>query len=158
MSHPSASIAARPAHTGDVDQITDLVDHYWAFEQIAGFDRRTVRQQLTRLITSDQLGTALVATHEHTLIGYLLLVYVFSLEHRGLTAEIDELFVLTESRSQGHGAALLRLAETIAVSRGCSHLSLQLGRQNGRGRSFYQRHGFSRRGGFELLEKHLASP
>lgn len=31
-------------------------------------------------------------------IGYLLAVYVFSLEHLGLTAEIDEFYVVPEQR------------------------------------------------------------
>jgi GNAT superfamily N-acetyltransferase len=41
-------------------------------------------------------------------VGYLLAVYVFSLEHLGLTAEIDEFYVLPEQRGGGVGAALRR--------------------------------------------------
>ena len=39
-------------------------------------------------------------------VGYLLAVYVFSLEHLGLTAEIDEFFVLPSARGKGLGDEL----------------------------------------------------
>jgi GNAT superfamily N-acetyltransferase len=39
-------------------------------------------------------------------------VYVFSLEHLGLMAEIDEFFVLSSQRGRGIGAELLKAAES----------------------------------------------
>jgi GNAT superfamily N-acetyltransferase len=40
--------------------------------------------------------------------GYLLAVYVFSLEHLGVTAEIDEFFVLQSRRRHGVGTEFLQ--------------------------------------------------
>ena len=88
-------------------------------------------------------------------VGYLLAVYVFSLEHLGLTAEIDEFFVLPSARSRGIGEELLRLAEAEFVRRGCTNVALQLGRGNGRARVFYRAHGYGERAGYDLLDKML---
>ena len=88
-------------------------------------------------------------------VGYLLAVYVFSLEHLGLTAEIDEFFVLPSARGRGIGDALLQLAEAEFVRRGCTNVALQLGRGNDGARAFYRRHGYADRAGFELLDKML---
>lgn len=45
-------------------------------------------------------------------VGYLLCVHDFSLEHLGLTAEIDEFFVAPSRRGNGLGGKLLPAAES----------------------------------------------
>ena len=52
---------------------------------------------------------------------------VFSLEHGGLMAEIDEFFVLPGARGQGAGGQLLEAAELALRQRGCLRVQLQLG-------------------------------
>jgi ribosomal protein S18 acetylase RimI-like enzyme len=80
---------------------------------------------------------------------------MFSLEHGGLMAEIDEVFVADEIRSAGLGSLLVTRAERDLAERGMVRLQLQLGVHNGRARSFYERYGFQRRAGYELLDKAL---
>ena len=95
----------------DVPQLLPLVAQYWSFEGISGFHNTRVAKQLGRLLSAPSLGTGWIAEADGVVVGYLLAVYVFSLEHLGLTAEIDELFVLPVRRGQGVGAQLLRAAE-----------------------------------------------
>ena len=73
----------------------------------------------------------------------------------GLMAEIDEVFVSREQRSMGVGARLVAQAESDLARRGLVRLQLQLGVENHRARAFYERHGFRRRAGYELLDKAL---
>ncbi len=145
----------RPATLDDAPAMLALVAAYWAFEGLAGFDADALRAPLARLITTPELGAVWVAAEGHRPIGYLTLVYVFSLEHRGMTAEVDELFIAPEHRGAGLGDTLLRAAEAEAVLRGCTNLSLQVSTANRRARALYARNGFSPRRGFELLEKDL---
>lgn len=77
------------AAAGHIPALLPLVEQYWAFEDVAGYDPARV-------------GT-------------------------GLTAEIDEFFVLPSCRGRGNDAA----------------------------REFYRRHGYSDRAGFALLDKML---
>ena len=74
-------------------------------------------------------------------------------------AEIDEVFVLPESAIRGIGRAA-RDARPNATWRraACVRLQLQLGVDNDRARRFYERHGFRRRAGYELLDKALTGP
>jgi len=148
--------AVRPATAGDAATLLPLVEEYWRFEDIAGFDRVRVGRELQRACADPALAGAWIATLRGQAAGYLLAVYVFSLEHLGLTAEIDEFFVLASARGQGLGDALLRAAETEFKRRGCTNVSLQLGRGNDAARAFYRRHGYGERAGFELLDKMLA--
>ena len=84
-------------------------------------------------------------------------MYVFSLEHLGLTAEVDEFFVQPQVRAMGIGGKLLQAAEAAFVIAGCTSAALQLARSNDSGRAFYLRHGYLPRAGYELLDKILAA-
>jgi GNAT superfamily N-acetyltransferase len=148
----------RPVTVKDVPSLLPLVEQYWIFEDVAGFDGVAVARELERLCADPLLGSGWIATVKGAAVGYLLAVYVFSLEHLGLTAEIDEFFVLPSARGNGVGEALLRQAEDEFARRGCTNVSLQLGRGNDRARAFYRAHGYGERAGFELLDKTLPRP
>jgi GNAT superfamily N-acetyltransferase len=145
----------RPVTAQEIPALLPLVEEYWRFEDIAGFDRDRIARELGRLCAEPRLGGAWISYTRGSAVGYLLAVYVFSLEHLGLTAEIDEFFVLPSARSHGLGDGLLRRAEAEFVRRGCTNVALQLGRGNDRARVFYRAHGYSERAGFELLDKML---
>jgi GNAT superfamily N-acetyltransferase len=145
----------RFATTDDAAAIADLVERYWAFESIEGFDRLRVAALLAQLISEPQHGACWVAEADGRLAGYLLAVCMFSLEHGGLMAEIDEVFVSDEFRSAGLGSLLVTRAERDLAERGLVRLQLQLGVHNESARRFYQRHGFLRRAGYELFDKAL---
>ncbi len=145
----------RTASITDVAAVASLVGGYWEFEGIAGFERPRIEALLAGLITEPGRGACWVAEADGALCGYLLAVFMFSLEHRGLMAEIDEIFVSQPMRSAGIGALLLKEAERDMASRGLVRLQLQLGIDNHRGRVFYGRLGFRTRSGYELLDKAL---
>ena len=108
----------RLATAQDVPALLPLVEQYWLFEDIPGFDGPRVGRELARAAADPNLASAWIALAKGQAVGYLLAVYVFSLEHLGLTAEIDEFFVLPSARGRGIGEALLRLAEAEFVRRG----------------------------------------
>jgi GNAT superfamily N-acetyltransferase len=147
----------RAAAVEDAADIVPLIESYWEFELIGGFDRPRVEALLRSLLAEPQRGACWVAAADGRLCGYLLTVFLFSLEHGGLMAEIDELFVASEVRSLGTGALLLGAAERELAERGLVRLQLQLGIDNERARLFYERHGFRRRAGYELLDKPLGA-
>jgi len=139
----------------DVPQLMPLVAQYWHFEGIPGFDEATLVPLLARIASQPELGSIWVADVGSELVGYLIAVYIFSLEQKGMMAEIDEFFVAPAARTYGVGAALLDVAESDLARAGCVALQLQLGRDNLRARAFYQRHGYIEREGYELLGKRL---
>ncbi|MET1078872.1 MAG: GNAT family N-acetyltransferase [Pseudomonas sp.] len=148
-------VEIRQATTGDVRQLLALVAEYWAFEGIAGFVPERVAAQLSRLLSSAELGAGWMAVEEGEAVGYLLAVQVFSLEYLGLTAEIDEFFVLASQRGRGVGAALLNTAEAEFGRRGYTQVSLQLSRTNPSALQFYRGLGYAQRADYGLLDKPL---
>ena len=147
----------RPATIEDIAGIASLVHRYWEYESVEGFDRPRIEALLGELLAEPDRGACWVAETEGRLCGYLLTAFMFSLEHGGSMAEIDELFVSRDMRSLGVGALLLARAEGELAQRGLVRLQLQVGVANERARNFYARHGFCRRAGYELLDKPLPS-
>ncbi len=145
----------RPVTAQDIPALLPLIEHYWLFEDLAGFDPARVGRELGRAIADPKLASGWIAVVRGEAVGYLLAVYVFSLEHLGLTAEIDEFFLLPSARGKGVGVALLRLAEAEFVRRGCTNVFLQLGKGNDAAHAFYRAHGYGEREGFDLLDKML---
>ncbi len=137
----------------DIPDLLVLVKEYWNFEDIAGFDPAAIARQLEHYCEDARLGAGWIASAGNRPVGYLLGVYVFSLEHRGMTAEIDEFFVLPSARGQGIGSTLLDAAEAEFRRAGCTNVQLQLGRGNDAAREYYRRRGYGERAGYELLDK-----
>ena len=151
----SSTTSIHAATVEDIDALLPMVEGYWRFENIEGFDLARMRALLTRVLEDASLGRAWVARVYGEPAGYLLAVYVFSLEYQGLTAEIDECYVIPQHRGLGLGASLLAAAEAQFRIEGCTNVSLQLGRSNEAARNFYRQHGFEDRAGFELVSKML---
>lgn len=149
------SCTTREAAPADLPHLCRLVQQYWQFEEIAGFDPTRIATLLEQILANGNLGMVWVAQSGSELIGYLVAVFVMSLEHKGLMAEIDELFVVPEARAQGAGGELLLTAEQSLAKAGCLRVQLQLGVGNSAARAFYRRHGYEQRDGFELMDKAL---
>jgi len=149
------TVELRAAARDDIPVLLSLVEQYWRFEQIDGFEARRIAPLLERALANDALGRAWIAVSDGKPAGYLLVVFVFSLEHQGLTAEIDEFFVMPEHRGRALGARLLETAEAACRAAGCTNIALQLGRGNESARQFYRRKGYAERDGYELLDKDL---
>jgi GNAT superfamily N-acetyltransferase len=152
----STQILIRTASPSDIPALVNLVEQYWSFEDIAGFDARRIESLLQAALFAEGRARCWLAEQAGEIGGYLLAVPVFSLEHGGMMAEIDEFFVIPAFRGQGIGAALLLKAETVLRENGVRRLQLQLGSGNARARDFYAARGYGRRSGFELWDKALS--
>jgi ribosomal protein S18 acetylase RimI-like enzyme len=147
----------RCAQVADAVDLAALVEEYWAFERIGGFDRARVEKSLRTLAAEPGRGACWIAEHRGATAGYLIAVYMLSLEFGGIAAEIDEFFVRPAWRGTGVGAALLGECEREMRRAGIVRVQLQLAVANERARGFYRQHGFQQRSGYELLDKPLAS-
>jgi GNAT superfamily N-acetyltransferase len=145
----------RVADTSDLSALTSLIERYWEFERIKGFDAARITALLADLFRGPDRGQIWIAQLGGRSVGYLLVVYLFSLEHGGLMAEIDEFFVVPEKRSLKIGTALLEAATAAMAQRGVTRIQLQLGSNNLHGQRFYEKHGFEVLSAYGLLHKSL---
>jgi GNAT superfamily N-acetyltransferase len=147
----------RVATAGDVTALAGLVREYWQFEHIDGFDAERVVPVLNELTARPGAGCLWIVESGREAIGYLAAVYVYSIEHAGLTAEIDEFYLQPGHRSGGLGRRLLGIAEEEFARVGCTNVSLQIGRTNAAARRFYERCGYAARVGYELMDRTLTA-
>jgi GNAT superfamily N-acetyltransferase len=158
MTNDGMRPAIRRARDSDIEAIASLVARYWEFENIPGFARSRTVTLLADFLAHSERGHCWVAEIGRDLVGYLLVVLVFSLEHGGLMAEVDELFVVPEKRSLAIGAAILSEACQAMARRGIAQLQLQLAISNMRAKHFYEAHGFRPVSGYTLWQKPLITP
>jgi len=105
-------------------------------------------------LAAQQVGKAvyLVAWSRGRPVGHCLLKWE-ALTEKPLIAErlqkcseVEDLFVHPDLRSQGIGSQLLRAAEEEAARRGYQRMGLDVGVDNPRARSLYERHGYEEAG------------
>ena len=88
----------RTASPNDMPALVNLVEQYWSFEDMAGFDARRIESLLHAALFAEGRARCWLAEQAGEIGGYLLAVPVFSLEHGGMMAEIDEFFVIPAFR------------------------------------------------------------
>lgn len=92
-------------------------------------------------IMADPNHVLLVAERENRIVGVLHLRMEFQLHHCGRIAEIMELVVDAEYRSQGIGKQLLVMAETVAREHHCEQIEVTSNQKRKKAHAFYQREG-----------------
>lgn len=130
----------QPARASDLPQLLEMMREFYAHERIA-FDRESSHEALSALLQDDALGEAFII-RDSVAIGYVVLVFFFSLEFRGLVAFIDELYIAEAHRGRGIGSAVLAELEFRCRARGLRALRLEVDHQNDRAKRLYERFGF----------------
>lgn len=87
------------------------------------------------------------------LIGYLVVVFLMSLEYGGISAEIDELYVDRPERGRGVGKALLKAAGKFLSQQNIVQISLRVGKSNQAAMRFYQNLGFRKRNEYLVMDR-----
>lgn len=145
----------RPATAPDVPALLGLMH---AFYTDAGypFSEPGARAAVLHLLANDRVGRIWIAREDQEPLGYLVLTFGYSLEHHGVVAFVDELFVAADWRGRGLGTSALALAEAECRTLGVRTLQLEVERGNVGAQELYRRTGFNDHGRF-LLAKRLTS-
>jgi GNAT superfamily N-acetyltransferase len=94
-------------------------------------------------LVSDATRGAILLAYDPEPLGVAVLAFTWTLEHGGLVAWLDELFVVAEQRGRGIGRALLRRALEVAKDRGCRAIDLEVDADHARAQHLYEREGFA---------------
>jgi len=144
-----------PAAPESIPVLVELMRLYWEFEQIRGFDAGNVEQLLAAFLKQPELGRGWIAHDDQQVLGYMLCSRVFSFEHGGPTATIDEIYVIADARGRGVGKLLVATAERAMREQGCVHIEMEVAASNVRAQHFYSVLGFSTRAGYSMMHKAL---
>jgi GNAT superfamily N-acetyltransferase len=96
------------------------------------------------VLASDDLGFVLLAYDDGRAVGLAYMALIWTLEHAGRSAWLEELYVAADRRSRGIGRTLLAAALERAREIGCSAIDLEVDERHGRAEHLYRRAGFAR--------------
>jgi GNAT superfamily N-acetyltransferase len=96
----------------DLEPCLCLMQTYYEFDGIE-FNATRAKTTLEQMIAGN-FGQAHIVRHNHHDVGYLIVLYGYSLEYGGRVLELDELFLIPEARGLGLGRAMLEFIEMLA--------------------------------------------
>ncbi len=111
---------------------------------------------MERLIADPSVGQVWLLHADAKAVGYVVLVFSFSIEFGGRTAFIDELFIEAPFRGQGIGRRAMKLVEDSARQMEIRNLLLEVSESNPATR-LYSTAGFVERK-YRLLSKWIGEP
>ena len=150
---PQADFAPfRPATAADVPALLGLMRLFYAAEGYP-FSDAGANSAVMHLLDNGRVGRIWLAHGDHGPLGYVVLTFGYSLEHHGIVAFVDELFVASDARGRGVGTIGLALAEAECRASGVGTLQLEVERDNVAAQELYRRSGFNDHGRFLLTKR-----
>ncbi len=159
----------REAGPDDVATLVGLMRDFYAeggyelVEERAGaaFDELTGRPELGRVwLIEKEDGAARsgnTAAPSRT-AGYIVVTFVFAMEHGGLAAVVDDFYVRPEARGEGLGTAALAEVRRACEDLGVRALRVEVGAENDIAQAVYRGAGFESLPGHDLMQLALAPP
>jgi GNAT superfamily N-acetyltransferase len=131
----------RLAVAGDCDALADLMGKQLR-EHGLPVDEARLRESIRGVLDHPERGFFLVAARPGGAVGTAYVAFLWSLEHAGAVAWLEELYVLPRARGTGTGTALVRAACAEAAARGCRAVDLEVDSGHERVVGLYRREGF----------------
>jgi ribosomal protein S18 acetylase RimI-like enzyme len=136
-------VTVRDAEAGDLHAVVALLARQLDEHEIA-LAPDALERSVRTLLDDPRLGHVLVACTDDGVAGVAVLSFLFTLEHGGPAAWLDELYVDGRRRGRGVGAQLVDAALRVARERGCVALDLEVEAGHDAAERLYERLGFRR--------------
>ena len=127
----------RPADLGDRERLLDLMADFYA-ESGFVLDRPHAEGAFTTLLGDPRLGRVWLIEQDLQVVGYVVVTFVFAMEHGGLAAWVDDLYVEPHARGAGLGTAALADVRETCAGLGVRALAVQVGRDNVAAQAVYR--------------------
>ena len=103
-----------------------------------------LKQAVLAMLENKGRGILLVARKESKIVGIAAVSFVWTLEHGGQSAWLDELYILPEYRGQGIGRSLMRQVIGQAQEMGCLAIDLEVDADHRSAERLYEQERFRR--------------
>lgn len=144
----------RLAHSEDFNKIDPLVSAYCG-EFGLGLDSTARTDALMPLLQGSPMGVVYLIGPPSAPVGYAIVTFSWSIEHGGLQAILDQIFMRDKVRGRGMGRETLNKICVMLRENGVGSLSLSLPRQDARLERFLLSVGFHRRDSHGLMSQNF---
>jgi GNAT superfamily N-acetyltransferase len=138
----------------DLSRLFEWRRQMWRADALQSSDAARAEVAMASLIDDRTAGRLWVIHNDAHPVGFVVLVFSFSVEFGGRVAFIDELFIDERFRNIGIGRRAVELVIQEARQLGVRNLLLEVNDQNLPARSIYERCGFTDRK-YRLMTKSL---
>lgn len=125
----------------DRDSVQSLVLAQFA-EHAIDVEPEELEQAIDSVLAGGKSALFLIARNGRKAIGLAFMSFVWSLEHCGQSAWLEELYVVPEERGRGTGRLLLEEVVRIASENECAAIDLEVEKNLSRAENLYGREGF----------------
>lgn len=134
-------ISFKIADNSDNEILVQFIREFHEIEHLS-FDDSTIRRLLAKLLNDDSLGRVWLIQLGNESIGYIILVFGYSLEFLGRDAFVDELYIRERYRGQGIGTRALQFVQEVSPSLEIQAIHLEVDRINTAAQGLYRKMGF----------------
>jgi len=129
------------AGLSDRDDVVTLLSRQLTEHEIRLPDA-SVQKAVDGVLADSRLGFLLVAKDREVPVGVAYVSFIWTLERGGLTAWLEELYVVPERRDGGIGLQMLEAVLERAQHNGCAAVDLEVDITHERAAHLYMRSGF----------------
>ena len=147
----------REAGPGDVAQLVGLMRAFYAESGYVLAEERAAAA-FRELLGRPDRGRIWLIGRRGEVAGYVVVTFVFAMEHGGLAAVVDDLYVRPEARGEGLGKGALAAVRRVCEDLGVRALRVEVGADNAVARAVYRDAGFALLPGHDVMQLALAPP
>ncbi len=126
----------------DISELIALLKSLFEQEEEFEPNPEAQRKALSKIILDPKIGIILVARDDEKILGMINLLFTESSALGSKVAILEDMVVLSKSRSEGVGSKLMDYAISEAKKEGCKRITLLTDIKNTKAQSFYQKKGF----------------
>ena len=126
----------------DISELIALLKSLFEQEEEFEPNPEAQRKALSKIILDPKIGIILVARDDEKILGMINLLFTESTALGSKVAILEDMVVLSKSRSEGVGSKLMDYAISVAKKEGCKRITLLTDIENTKAQSFYQKKGF----------------
>ena len=127
----------RPADLSDRERLLDLMADFYA-ESGYVLDRSNAEVAFATLLGDLRLGRVWLIEQDLQVVGYIVVTFVFAMEHGGLAAWVDDLYVEPSARGAGLGTSALAAVRESCAELGVRALAVEVGHDNAVAQAVYR--------------------
>jgi ribosomal protein S18 acetylase RimI-like enzyme len=154
---PAADGAMREAGQGDVATLVGLMREFYAESGYVLVEPQATAA-FEALMARPESGRIWLAEPDGEPVGYVVVTFVFAMEHGGLAAVVDDFYVRPKARGEGVGKAALAAVRRACEALGARAMRVEVGVNNVRAQAVYRSAGFEPFPDRALMQVSLAPP
>ena len=125
----------------DIEILVAMMRDFYAIDGYP-MDEKVTRELFSEFIAHENLGKAWLIIVDESIVGYVILTFVFSFEHKGKITFLDELYIAERVRGKGIGNETIQFIKAQSLILSIKLLFLEVEHHNTIAEQLYVSNGF----------------